>query len=49
MYNINDLAALSSYYQEVPAIMVNNVNAYIKEAVFQCAAATPAYVLSIKL
>jgi len=47
IYNINDLAALSSLYQEVPAIMVNNINAYIHSATFQCAAATPAYVLSV--
>lgn len=49
IYNINDLAALSSLFQEVPAIMVNNINAYIKSATFTCAAASPAYVLSYKL
>jgi len=49
LYNINDLAALSSLYQEVPAIMVNNVNANIHRATFQCAAATPAYLLSVKI
>lgn len=49
LYNINDLAALSSLFQEVPAIMLNNVNAYIHTATFTCAAATPAYVLSVKL
>jgi hypothetical protein len=48
-YNINDLAALSSNYQEVPQIMVNNVNSYIKSAKFTCAANTAAYVLSMKL
>jgi hypothetical protein len=48
-YNINDLAALSSYYQEVPQIMVNNVNSYIASVKFTCAAATPAYVMNIKL
>jgi hypothetical protein len=48
-YNINDLAALSSYYQELPQIMVNNVNSYIKSVKFTCAAATPAYVMNIKL
>lgn len=47
--NINDLAALSSLYQEVPQIMVNNVNGYIKTAKFTCAAATPAYVMSVKI
>jgi hypothetical protein len=49
LYNINDLAALSSLYQEVPAIMVNNINAYVHTATFACAAAHPAYVLSVKL
>lgn len=48
-YMINDLAALSSYYQEVPQIMVNNVNSYIKRAQFTCAANTAAYVMSVKL
>jgi hypothetical protein len=48
-YNINDLAALSSYWQELPQIMVNNVNSYIHSAKFTCAAATPAYVLSVKI
>jgi hypothetical protein len=48
-YNINDLAALSSYYQEVPQIMVNNVNSYIKSVKFTCAAASAAYILSVKL
>jgi hypothetical protein len=44
-----DLANLSSLYQEVPQIMVNNVNAYIDEVTFTCAAATPAYVLSVNI
>lgn len=46
---IAELAAQSSAWQEVPAIMVNNQNAYIKTVRFTCAAATPAYVLSIIL
>jgi hypothetical protein len=49
IYNINDLAAMTSMFQEVPAIMVNNINAYIKSATFTCAAATPAYVFSVKI
>jgi hypothetical protein len=48
-YNINDLTALSSMYQEVPQIMVNNVNAYIKSATFTCVAATPAYIYNMVL
>lgn len=46
-YNINDLLALSSRFQQVPAIMLNNINAYIHRAIFTCAAATPAYVYSV--
>jgi len=48
-FNINDLAALSSYYQEVPQIMVNNAHSYIKSVKFTCAAASAAYILSVKL
>ena len=48
-YNINDLQSASSLFQEVPAIIVNNANAYIHKATFVCAAAHPAYVLSILL
>ena len=43
-----ELLALSAKFQEVPAIVVNNINAYIKSVEFQCAAATPAYMLSVK-
>jgi len=46
-YNINDLQAMTPLYQEVPAIMVNNINAYIHQAIFTCAAAHPAYVMSV--
>jgi hypothetical protein len=48
-YNINDLSALSSLYQETPQIMVNNANAYIHTATFTCAADSAAYILSIKV
>jgi hypothetical protein len=47
LYNINDLAAISSLFQEVPAIMVNNLNANIVTATFSCAAAHPAYVMKL--
>lgn len=46
-YNINDLTALTPLFQEVPSIQLNNINAYIHRAIFTCAAATPAYVMSI--
>lgn len=48
-YNINDLAAITPYFQQVPQIMVNNVDAYIKSVKFTCTAATAAYVLSVKM
>jgi hypothetical protein len=48
-FNIADLASLSSLYQEVPAIVLNNTNAYIKKATYQTAAATPAYVIKIAM
>jgi hypothetical protein len=43
-----ELLALSAKYQQVAGIIVNNINAYIKSVEFQCAAATPAYMLSVK-
>jgi hypothetical protein len=47
LYNINDLVAQSSLFQEVPAIMLNNANSYIHKARFTCVAATPSYVLTV--
>jgi hypothetical protein len=49
IFNINDLTAATPFFQEVPAIMVNNVNSYISSVKFTCVAATPAYILSVKL
>lgn len=45
-FAVADLIAISSMYQEVQAIILNNVLSYIKKATYVCAAATPAYVLS---
>jgi len=47
LYNINDLTNLSTIYQGAPGIIVNNVNANMHSAQFQCAAAHPAYVLKV--
>jgi len=47
-YNINDLAAMSSYFQQVPGIILNNINANIHTATYTCAAATPAYIMAVK-
>jgi hypothetical protein len=44
-----ELLALSAKYQQVAGIIVNNINAYIKSVEFQCAAATPAYMYSVKV
>jgi hypothetical protein len=46
-FEMEDLRRLSSSYQQVEGIIVNNVNGYIKKAILRCAAATPAYILSV--
>lgn len=46
---VADLIAVSSLFQEVQGIIVNNFQAYIHKATVVAAAATPAYVLSVKL
>ena len=46
-FEIEDLRRLSSNYQQVEGIIINNVNGYIKKAVVRTAAATPAYILSV--
>jgi hypothetical protein len=48
-YEMEELRNLSRFYQQVEGIIINNVNGYIKKAVVRCAAATPAYILSVKL
>lgn len=47
IWQIEDIAAVSAFYQEVPAIVINNMNAYIHSVEYVCAAATPAYVMSV--
>jgi hypothetical protein len=49
IFAVADLIAIASMYQQVQAIVLNNVTSYIKSATFVCAAATPAYVLSAYL
>lgn len=46
-FEMEDLRRLSSAYQQVEGIIINNVNGYIKKAVVRCAAATPAYIMSV--
>jgi hypothetical protein len=45
-FAVADLIALSSMYNQVQAIIVNNVLSYIKKVTFVCAAATPAYIFA---
>ena len=42
-----ELTALSSIYQNVAGVIVNNVNSYMKEVTVVTAAATPCYILSV--
>ncbi len=46
-FDIVDLQRLSSMYQQVQGIIVNNVNGYIRRVTVTCAAAHPAYILSV--
>lgn len=46
-FDIVDLQRLSSQYQQVQNVIVNNVNGYIKKVTVTCAAAHPAYILSV--
>lgn len=46
-YNLNDLTAVTPLFQQLPSVMLNNINAYIHRAIFTCVAATPAYVFSV--
>ena len=46
---MEDLRRLSSNYQQVEGVIINNVDGYIETAEIQCAAATPAYVLSVHI
>lgn len=48
-FEMEDLRRLSSQYQQVEGVILNNVNGYIKRASIRCAAATPAYILSVYL
>jgi hypothetical protein len=47
-WEIEELRSSSSQYQQVEGIIINNFNGYIRRAVVRCAAATPAYILSVK-
>lgn len=46
-WEMEDIRRRSSDFQQVEAIVINNVNGYIKAATIRTAALTPAYILSI--
>jgi hypothetical protein len=46
-WEMQDLRVQSTKYQQTPVICINNVDGRIKKAVIRCAAATPAYILSV--
>lgn len=46
-WDMEDIRRMSSVFQQVEGIIINNVNGYIKSATLRCAALTPAYVLSV--
>lgn len=49
VYEAQELIALSARYQQVPGIILNNIDARIKQATFTCAAAHPAYIFNYVL
>lgn len=46
-WEMEDIRRMSSVFQQVETIVINNVNGYIKSATVRTAALTPAYVLSV--
>lgn len=46
-FEMEDFLRLSSNYQEVEGVIINNLAGNIKKAVVRCAAATPSYILSV--
>lgn len=46
---VADLLSMSSHYQEVAGIIINNISGYIHKATVESVAAVASYVLSIKL
>jgi hypothetical protein len=49
IFENQELQALSSYFQQVAGIIINNVNSYIHRVTVYTAAATPVYVLEAVL
>ncbi len=46
---VADLTAIAGLFQEVQGVILNNIQSYIHKATIVAAAATPAYILSVKL
>jgi hypothetical protein len=46
-WELQELRVSSSRYQQVVTPVINNIDGRIKKAVVRCAAATPAYILSV--
>ena len=46
-WEMQELRVQSTAYQEVPGIIINNIDGKIVKAIVRCAAATPAYILSV--
>lgn len=48
-FEMEDLRSLSSNFQQVEGIIINNIAGNIRRAMVRTAAATPAYILSVKI
>lgn len=48
-FEMEDLRRLSSQYQQVEGIIINNVDGYMKRVLVRCAAQTPAYILAVHI
>lgn len=49
IFSTLDLLALSSFYQQVAGIIINNIQSYIHKVTIESVAALASYVLSVKL
>jgi hypothetical protein len=48
-WELQDIRIQSTRFQQNPTVVINNIDGRIKKAVVRCAAATPAYILSVYL
>lgn len=46
-WELQDIRIQSTKFQQLPTCVINNIDGRIKKAVIRCAAATPAYILSV--